>query len=309
MRSQVKPSTWDSYARNLRLHVLPHLGDLALGQITPMRLNRLYSDLLGSGKRNGLGGLSAKTTRYIANTIHKVLADAVDAEVLAANPAGRAKAPRPSRVAPIDLHFWTPEQLRRFFEFTQGHRLAGAWRLAATTGMRRGEVLGLRWADLDVEAARLAVRHTVISVAYEIRESTPKNQHARVIDLDPETISQLRAHRARQQAEQAGLGPAYRDGDLVFPRPDGTTIHPHIFSQAFERLVARSGLPRIRLHDLRHTCATIALRAGIPTKVISERLGHASPGFTLRQYAHVIPGMQREAAHQIADLVDRAESA
>ncbi|MFH1331544.1 MAG: site-specific integrase [Actinomycetota bacterium] len=306
MRSQVKPSTFDSYRRNLDLHVLPYLGQLPLHQITPLRLNRLYAELLKSGRRNGPGGLSAKTVRYLHTTIHGMLADAVEAEVIAANPASRAKAPRPSRVAPIDLHFWTPEELRRFLHFTRGHPLAVAWRLAAMTGMRRGEVLGLRWADVDLDLGRLAVRHAIISVAYEILESTPKTHHARVIDLDTETGRQLRAHHNRQEGERTAAAVV---GDLVFGRPDGEPIHPDSFSQAFDRVVARSGLPRIRLHDLRHSHATIALRAGVPAKVISERLGHSTPAFTLHQYAHVIPGMQAEAAAQIATLVDQNRAA
>jgi integrase len=301
MRSQVRAATFDSYRRILSLHALPHLGDLPLKEITPLRLTRLYADLLESGKCNGHGGLAAQTVRYIANTIHKVLADAVDTEVMAANPASRAKAPRPSRIAPVDLRFWTPEQLRQFLLFTQGLPLAVPWRLAALTGLRRGEVLGLRWADVDFDTARLAVRHTVISIASRVTESTPKSHQARVVDLDAETVRQLRSHRDRQRS---GRSVAPGGGDLVFCREDGTPIHPETFSRVFNRLVARAALPRIRLHDLRHTHATIALRAGVPVKVISERLGHSAPSFTMRVYAHVIPGMQAEAAAQIAGLVD-----
>lgn len=304
MRSRVKPSTWDSYDRNLALHVLPHLGDLPLDQITPMRLNSLYGHLLEDGKRTGPGGLSAKTVRNLANVIHEALGDAVDADLLPTNPAHRAKPPRPSQVAPMELHCWTPDELRRFLEFSRNHHLAVALRLAATTGLRRGELLGVRWVDVDLEAGRLAVRHTVISIAYQVRESTPKTHQARVVDLDTETVGQLRAHRDRRMADRADLDPAVRDTDLVFCRTDGRPIHPDFFTQSFTRLVARSGLPRIRLHDLRHTHASIALAAGVSVKVVSERLGHSTPGFTLRVYAHVLPSMQAEAAAKVAALVD-----
>ena len=172
------------------------------------------------------------------------------------------------------------------------------------TGMRRGEILGLRWGDVELDDQRLAVRHTLLSVAYELRDSTPKSHQARVIDLDPGTVEVLRAHRARQDDEQAAWGPGYHHTDLVFRRVDGSPVHPDSFSQMFLALVRASGLPRIRLHDLRHSHASIALRAGVPVKVISERLGHENPGFTLKQYAHVIPGMQAEAAARIAALVN-----
>jgi integrase len=171
------------------------------------------------------------------------------------------------------------------------------------TGMRRGEVLGLRWHDIDLSTGRIAIRHTLVSIAYEIQDSTPKTHQARVVDLDPGTIEHLRAHRSRQAVQQEDWGAGYEESDLVFRREDGSPIHPDSFTQAFDAEVRRSGLPRIRLHDLRHTHATNALRAGIPVKVISERLGHENPAFTMKQYAHVLPGMQAEAAALIAALV------
>lgn len=171
------------------------------------------------------------------------------------------------------------------------------------TGMRRGEVLGLRWCDIDFDKSQLAVRNAIVSVAYEILESSPKNHQARVIDLDPATTALLVRHRARQAREGEELGADYDDRDLVICAEDGKPIHPQSFSQAFDRAVSRAGVRRIRLHDLRHTHATIAVKAGVPVKVISERLGHESPAFTLKQYAHVLPGMQAEAAELIAAAV------
>ena len=172
------------------------------------------------------------------------------------------------------------------------------------TGMRRGEILGLRWQDVDLDRARLSVRQALVAVGYDVIRSTPKSHSARVIDLDAETVTRLRAHRARQDEERRQWGTDYQDQDLVVAKENGEPIHPHTFSQSFERLVAKAAVRTIRLHDLRHTHATLALKAGVPVKVISERLGHESPAFTLKQYAHVIPGMQAEAAAQVASLVD-----
>ncbi len=202
------------------------------------------------------------------------------------------------------MRAWNADQLRYFLGHIEGHPLHVAFLLAAMTGMRRGEVLGVRWSDVDLETGRLAVRQTLVAVAYEICLSTPKSHQSRVIDLDTHTCDQIRLHDERQRAARVAWGPGYRSGnDLVFTREDGSPIHPHSFSQTFEKLVRSSELPRIRLHDLRHTHASIALRAGVPVKVISERLGHEAPGFTLKQYAHVIPGMQAEAAALVASLV------
>lgn len=305
VRTQVKPSTFDSYRRNLELHVLPRIGHQTLASLTAVGLTGLYADLLQSGKRTG-GGLSAKTVRYIHTIVHKTLEDAVDSGVLGTNVATRAKPPKPRAVKNGELRFWQADQLRRFLELVDGHRLEAAWHLAAMTGMRRGEVLGLRWKDVDLDAARLSVRQAIVAVAYDLFTSTPKNHQARVIDLDQGTVAHLRRHRERQADERAEWAGDYREDDLVFCKEDGSPIHPHTFSQAFERLVAKSDLPRIRLHDLRHTHASIALQAGVPVKVISERLGHESPAFTLKQYAHVIPGMQAEAAESVATAVGAA---
>ena len=251
--------------------------------------------------------LSAKTVSYIHTTLHKALADAVDAGVLGRNVADRAKPPRPSRRSTQGIQTWEPHELAGFLASVRDSRLGPIWRLAAMTGMRRGEILGLRWSDLDLAAARLSVRHAVVAVAYTTIESTPKSHNARVIDLDPETVEELRGHRQRQHGERAEWGADYQDGDLVVTKENGEPIQPHTFSQSFERLIRKASLRPIRLHDLRHTHATLALKAGVPVKVVSERLGHESPAFTLKQYAHVLPGMQAEAARSIAALVAASE--
>lgn len=308
IKAQVKPSTWSSYERNVRLHLVKHLGHQQLRHITPLMLNSLYAELMTNGRADGKGGLSPKSVKYLHTMIHKSLGDAVDAGLLASNPAARARAPRRLLTTENELRYWTPEQLREFLASVAGTRLEAAFHLSALTGMRRGEVLGLRWKDLDFEARRVSVRHSIISVNYEVQSSTTKSHRARVVDLDPGTIEQLRAQRRRQDADRAEWGDDYRDHGLVFAKENGEPLHPESFSHAFQRAITQTDLPRIRLHDLRHTHASIALSAGVPIKVVSERLGHESPSFTLKQYSHVLPGMQAEAARLIADVVAHAGS-
>jgi integrase len=299
---RVKPSTFHSYRRNLEIHVLPVIGSRPLQHLTPLMLNALYSKLQAEGSGNG--PLSAKTVRYIHTTIHKALEDAVDAGVLSKNAAERAKPPRPGRRGTGTVGSWESHELAHFLESVRGTRLAAVWRLAAMTGMRRGEILGLRWSDVDLDAARLSVRQAVVAVAYEVITSTPKSHNARVIDLDRATVDLLRSHHQQQRVEQLEWGLDYEEHDLVAARENGSPIHPHSFSQMFAQRVKQVGIRAIRLHDLRHTHATLALKAGVPVKVVSERLGHESPAFTLKQYAHVIPGMQAATAALVAELID-----
>lgn len=235
--------------------------------------------------------------------LHKALHDAVRKNLVPRNAAEAADPPKLTRSSRSDMSTWTPERLRDFFTGIAHHRLAAAYLLAATTGMRRGEVLGLRWVDVDFTPRHLHVRQTIISVNYELTYGRPKTLRCeRKIALDTETIRALRAHRVAQQREMDALGAGYHQ-DPVFARENGDPVHPEYFSQTFDRTVKRLGLPKIRLHDVRHTHATLGLKAGVPIKVMSDRLGHATTAFTMDIYTHAIPAIEHEAAEQIADLV------
>lgn len=237
--TRIKPTTLHSYERNLEIHVLPVLGAKQLQQLTPTMLNTLYASL--ASERTDRRGLSAKTISYIHTIVHKALADAVDADLVVRNVADRAKPPRPNRQASAGIQSWDAEELRAFLAHVEGSRLEAVWRLAAMTGMRRREVLGLRWQDVDLDAGRLSVRQALVAVAYSIVLSTPKSHNARVIDLDAETVAMLRAHRLRQAQEREEWGTDYREGDLVVAKENGEPIHPHTFSQSFKRIVERGG--------------------------------------------------------------------
>jgi len=170
--------------------------------------------------------------------------------------------------------------------------------------MRRGELAGLRWVDVDLEAARVSPRRPRVVVNYTVEVSEPKTAKGRrSLALDAVTVAALHEQEERQAEERALVGPGWQDSGLVFTRPDGAPIHPDLLSDWFERLAREARLPKIRLHDVRHSYATAALKAGISAKVISERLGHASVAFTLQTYGHVIPGMDRDAAATVADLI------
>lgn len=303
VRNELRHSTYDSYRRNVVNHVVPHLGDARLQVIRPLDLTRFYTKLLKSGRRDGRGGLSPKSVRNVHVTLHKAFDDAVDLLYLRTNPAASAKPPKARATDPDAIRYWTGAELRCFLDTNRDHRHWPIWYLAANTGMRRGELLGLRWRDVDLDARCLSVRRAIVAVAGEVIDSQPKTRRGhRTIDLDERTAAMLVEHRRAQTDERRTLGLA-GSAELVFTKPDGTNFHPDNVRQAFERRVVRSDVPRIRFHDLRHTHATLLLKAGVPPKVVSERLGHATVAFTMEIYAHVIPGMQAEAAQLFHDLV------
>jgi len=196
---------------------------------------------------------------------------------------------------------WATDELRQFLEFAGAEPLYAAFVLAATTGMRRGEVAALRWIDLDLDAALLRVEESVIPVGGTLVFSTPKTKKGiRQVSLDAGTIAVLRAHRIRQTERRLAAGPAWVETGRVFTREDGSHIHPDVLSKRFDRWVRRSGLPRITFHGLRHTWATMALEKGIHTKVVSERLGHANISVTLDVYSKVRPALDAAAAELVA---------
>jgi len=301
----LEASTYDGYQRVVRLHLLPHIGDIPLRGLRTERLEQLYGDLLDHGNtRTGLG-LSPKTVLDVHVIIRAVLDDAIRRGLLRDNPAVAAHAPRqrPNRCRADRV--WTAEQLSAFLDLVVKRRQHPSFWLAANTGMRRGELLGLRWDAIDLRQRRLSVHRSIVAVGYEPHESEGKTRDsARTIDLDTATLQILAEWRQRQREE---LGTS-RDTMSLHTKKDGDLIHPHTLSQAFERAVATTTLPKISLHDLRHTHATLLLKEGIPLKVVSERLGHSNPAFTMATYQHILPGMQAEAADTFAALIHNTAS-
>lgn len=302
-KSTTQPSTWESYRINVEKHIVPALGPRRLQRLTPGILNAFYADLLQQGRRDGRG-LSPKTVRNIHVILRKALGDAVRWDLVPRNVAALADPPKVKYRRAGAMQTWNADQLRRFLRLVSPDPLYPAFLLAATTGMRRGEILGLRWQDLDLEKGTLSIQQTVILINYEVLVAEPKTARGRrSIALDSQTVATLRSHRARQAEERLAAGMRARDRDLVFAREDGEPIHPERVRQTFARFVRKSDLPPIRFHDLRHTHATLALAAGVHPKVVSERLGHATVAFTMDIYSHAIPALEAKAAQTIADLV------
>lgn len=299
---QVRPKTAEGYLHNVAAWIVPALGAYRLAALTPKHVATFYASLRGAPRRDGRGTISARTGQYVAVVLRHALGDAVRAGLVPKNVAASVERPKAARP---EMKAWSSDEARAFLASVEGDRLRAMWHLLLLRGLRRGEVLGLRWKDVDLEGVgRIAIRQTLITVGYEIVVSEPKTDKGRrVVPLDPGLVSVLRAHRARQAEERLAWGEAWTDTGLVFTREDGTPIHPMRLTATFGRLVKRLGLPPIRLHDLRHTCATISIGSGIPTVVVSSWLGHANTSITDNLYRHVSPAMLEEAGAKLSAII------
>jgi integrase len=291
---QLAASTYRGYERNVQRHILPALGRIGLRRLRSHHIEALYDQLLASSVE--APALAPKTVYEIHLVIRGCLADAVRRGLLSRNVALLARSPRLKAIPRTEAQSWTDTQLRQFLRTAAGHRLFPLLWVAAMTGMRRNEVLGLRWDDIDFVKRRLGLNRGLVAIGYDLHETRGKTRSSRrSIDLDTTTLDVLAGWRAFQHAEFAAVGLEPDDG-WVFTDGEGQPIHPHALSQAFERIARRASVPVIRLHDLRHTHGSLLIKEGVPVKVVTERLGHANIAFTIETYQHVLPGMQADAA-------------
>jgi integrase len=292
----LSPSTARRYRDLGRLHLAMFAG-VKLAKIGPADVQRLYADRLAAG-------LSGTSVRHLHSVLHCAFDDAVKWGLVARNVCDAANAPARNRT---EMRTWNPAEARAFLAAAAGDDLEALWRMAITTGMRRGELLGLKWSDVDFDANALSVRRSLSrGDSSRLIEREPKTQAGRRrIALSAETIESLRRHRVRQLEYRLAAGIAYEDGDLVFVNPFGKHIHPNTLMRSFARLTQTANLPRIRFHDLRHTSATLLLAEGVHPKIVQERLGHSDIAMTLNRYSHVTPHMQSAAADALETALSR----
>jgi integrase len=287
VKGSVKPSTFESYERIIRNHIKPALGHRKLKALAPDHVQYFYQAKLDAG-------LAPGTVRLMHGILHKALEQAVKWGIV---PRNVCKATTPPRPNPEEIRPLDAEQAKRILEASCGNRLEALYVLAVTAGLRIGELLGLKWEDLDLDAETLRVRRTRSQAKTGPTFTTPKNGRGRSIRLTRRAVEVLKSHKAAQNAERLKLGDLWEDNGLIFCTTAGKPLDfRNVATASFKPLLRKAGLPDIRFHDLRHTCATLLLTRGHHPKLVQELLGHASVAMTLDRYSHVLPGMGNQTA-------------
>jgi integrase len=295
----VRESTFSRDKYLVTNHIKPALGRLKLKNLNALQVQSLYRDRLDSG-------LSGSTVQKIHHVLHKALAQAVRWDLIPRNPSDNVKAPKPT---PKEMHPLSATEAQKLLEAARGDRLEALYVLAIHTGMRQGELLGLRWEDVDLDRQSLRIRRTLTRKgnqsggAYGVGEPKTKKSR-RTVRLTERAVEALRSHRARQAEEKLGAAAPYQDRGLVFAGERGGIINPsNLRNRSFTPLLKKADLPRITFHDLRHTCASLLFQRNVHPKIVQELLGHASVAITLDTYSHMLPGMGSETADAIEEAL------
>jgi integrase len=303
MRPLVAPRTHERYSELIRNNITPLLGTVILAKLQPIQISTAYAKALASGRRDGSGGLSPRTVHHMHRLIRQSLQQAVRWRMLIRNPA---EAVDPPKVEAATMQTYDLAETAALLEAVRGTRLLAPTILAVLCGLRRGEIIALRWRNVDLAAAQLAVVESAEQTTAGVRIKETKTGRARTVALSATVIAELRLHRKEQAEELLKFGIRQSDDMFVAARPDGQLIQPRSLTHEWQKFVARHRLRRIRFHDLRHAHATHMLASGVHPKIASERLGHSSVGITLDLYSHATRGMQADAAALVDDALQAA---
>lgn len=298
IKHRVRERTYERYREIVMLHILPALGKTKLQKLTPQQLQALYNQKLQEG-------YAPQTVKHIHRVLHKALGDALKWQLVVRNVCDVVSAPR---VPKKEAQILSGEQAQQFLEAARGDSLEALYVLALTTGMRQGELLGLKWEDIDMGIGTLQVKRTIARlVGKGFTVSEPKTTKSRRrIHLTRMAIEALKQHRTRQQKARLAVGPAWNEQGWVFCNTMGGPIDArNMIRRSFRPILAKAELPMIRFHDLRHSAASLLLTLGVHAKVVQELLGHSQISVTLDTYSHVLPSLQEEAAHRLDTLLSR----
>lgn len=303
-KSRVTGSTFDRYEKIVRCHLVPELGEILLSKLSALHLDSAYRKWEEGGRKdNREGGLSAQSVVHHHRVIRAALGQAVRKHLIPRNVAEDADPPRVPRK---EIQSLTEEETVALLAAVKDTPLYLPVLLAVATGCRRGEICGLKWANIDLDRGRLIVSRSLEVAAGAVKLKEPKSGRSRPVPLPAFAVEALRRHKGEQAAHRLLLGPAYEHQDFVVAWPDGKPYHPDYITKAFAKLARSRNLPTTRFHALRHTHASALLRADVHPKVVSERLGHSTIAITMDTYSHLIGGMGEEAARRLDEALRRA---
>ncbi len=294
-----RETTCERYHNTVDLHLIPALGAIPLQKLTPAQVQQFYTD-----KRTE--GMGARSLVFCHQRLSQALKMAVRLGLVARNACDAVTPPAYERAPKAT---WTRQELARFLHVAQDSHYGPIWLLLALTGMRRGEALGLRWQDIDFDAATMNVAQTSVVVDNAMRVSFPKTRAGRrVITLEPILVEALREHRVRQHERRLALGSVWQDFDLVFPSEIGSPILARNLYRQYAAIVKKAGVPHISIHGIRHTVATLAISSGQDIRTVADLLGHSRTSITSDIYAHVLPHRKRELTKAISQMVFSASN-
>ena len=300
-KMSVRQSTYDSYETTIRVHIIPELGEIKLKDLRPEHLQTLYNKKMQTLRADGKKTLSPRTVGYIHGVIRQALQQAMKEQLIVRNVADVVNKPRCTRheISPL-----TPEQMQDFLRTAETHPYYPAFLLEWATGLRRGELLGLRWQDIDFSGKRVNVRQSLIRTSKGLQISEPKTMKSRrTVPIPQQVLDVLQVYKHNQDEAKKLAGEAYADTGIVFANAFGHGLDPRSFTRMFERLLDKAMLPKVSFHDLRHSHATMLMCMGEHPKVVQERLGHSTVSMTMDTYSHVLPGLQEKVADKLSDLL------
>jgi len=303
--SNLSPKTNESYQHELRHYIIPRLGGIRLNELRPHHIQDYIAEVLSGGRRRSAGGLSHRTVQYHYRILSKALDDAIRMGLMAVNPCKGVSPPRPARydIPALGLH-----ELAKLLEAIRQSSYYLYYRMLLLTGLRRSELLALKWRNLDLDLACVYIAHSLhrLDDGIIIIKEPKTSSSRRPVDLPPSLALLLRQHRADEEVQRLMLGRSLTEDDFVFSHVDGSPLNPNTVTHTFARVAERAGM-QLRLHDLRHIHATMLLKAGTHPRVVQERLGHSSIATTLDIYSHTVPGMQKAAAERLDTLLPKTE--
>jgi integrase len=305
IRPHRRPKTVDSYVQIVQLYLVPAIGHHALSALTPAHVQSMINALHAGGGRRGQP-LSAQTISHIRSVLRKALGQAVKWGLVARNVATLVEMPEIKGHAITPL---SPQQAQALLAAVRGYRLEALYRVALSLGLRKGEIIGLRWTDIDLDLGVLRVAQAIQRTSQGLTTDAPKTRRGvRTLLLPEPLVLALCEHRARLELERREAGALWNEHDLAFPSDCGTPLEPRNLSRHFKAMLSKAGLPEtIRFHDLRHSCATLLIAQGVHPRVVMEILGHSQISVTMNTYSHVLPETQREAAAKLAALLETPE--